>query len=105
MTSITFFQSHLAFNIFIPEHNGFQRKRNGDALMDICNIHRYSLFLVLLFFFFFHPIQSKITILSFVSRQIENPEFCDREALLEDVEGTESAAVPSAADPRVIAED
>lgn len=55
-------------------------------------------------FFFFYPIEAKITILSFVSSQIENPEFCDREAL-KDVEGTESDAVPSAADPCVIAED
>lgn len=54
--------------------------------------------------FFLFPFSLKITILSFVSRQIENSEFCDREAL-KDVERTESVAVPSAADPSVIAED
>lgn len=54
--------------------------------------------------FFFFPFSLKITILSFVSHQIENSEFCDREAL-KDVEGTESDAVPSAADPCVTAED
>ena len=84
------------------------RERETEMPSWTCNIHRYSLFLVLFFslylFFFFWFIQPKITTLSFVSRQIENPEFCDQEAL-KDVEGTESTTVPSAADHRVIAED
>lgn len=75
MTSITFFQSHLAFNIFIPEHNGFQRKRNGDALMDICNIHRYSLFLVLLFFFFFIPFSLKLPFCPLCHAKLKIPSF------------------------------